>query len=218
MSQPFGEVLQCIIQAIGALGVAFYSSWDLTLVTICTVPIVYLIMAWLSTLLSKRAHEQSDTLQEALKYVTNAIRNIETVKCFNGERFEFQRYASVIARAGSLYSSQAQVRSLQLGFMQFFTLSIFVQGFWYGSHLIFNEERNSAQIMTTFWAAMMAVQGVTAFMPQFIVLQKGKVAGARLRALASQTSKVDGLVEAGGQLKPERCMGHIQLKKVSRAH
>lgn len=214
VSQPLGEAVQCFIQAIGSLGVAFYFSWNLTLVTIASVPLVYVVMAYLSGLLSKSAHEQSNKLQQALKYITNVIHNIEQVKSFNGERFELQRYTNIIARAGGLYNRQASLRSGQLGFMQFITLSIFVQGFWYGSHLVQTGDRNAGQVVTTFWAALMAVQGITGFLPQFIVLQKGRVAAARLRALVTQISRTDTNNETGGQQRPERCAGDIEFREV----
>ncbi|KAJ4358602.1 ATP-dependent permease [Didymosphaeria variabile] len=215
VSQPFGLAVQCVVQTIGALAVAFYSSWSLTLVIIASVPIMYLVTAYLSKLLAQRANEQSDVLQQALKYLTNTIRSIETVKCFNGERFESQRYGKVVASAGSLYNKQANFRALQLGAMQFFTLSVFFQGFWYGANQIFQEKMNIGQVITTFWAAMMAVQGVTGFLPQFIVLQKGKVAGARLRALVAQISEASALVETMGQQIPAKCEGNIEFQKVS---
>jgi ATP-binding cassette subfamily B (MDR/TAP) protein 1 len=215
VSQPFGEAVQCIVQALGAIGVAFYSSWNLTLVVICSVPIVYLLMTYLSKLLSKRAHEHSDKLQQALKYVTNAIQSIEMVKCFNGERFEVQRYTSAIDLAGRLYKRQANIRSLQLGVIQFFTLSIFVQGFWYGSNLVRSGQKDAGQVLTTFWAALLAVTAVTEFLPQFIILQKGKVAGARLRALMGQISRSDSMMEAEGHERPAHCAGDVVFENVS---
>ena len=215
VSQPAGLALQCLVQTLGALGVAFYSSWSLTLVIIASVPIMYGVTAYLSGLLAKRAHQQSDVLRKALKYLTNALRNIETVKCFNGERYELQRYGSVIAWAGTLYNKQANFRALQLGAMQFLTLSVFFQGFWYGSYQIFEGRLDSNQVITTFWAGMMAVQGVTAFLPQFIVLQKGRVAGLRLRVLVAQLSGATATLETLGHLVPATCEGNIEFQNVS---
>jgi len=214
VSQPLGDAVQCLVQTLGALTVAFYSSWKLTLVVVCSAPVMYLVMAVLSNQLSKRAQEQSNILQQALKFLMNALRNIETVKCFNGERLELQRYGNKIAWAGRLYKKQANIRSLQLGSMQFFTLSVFVQGFWYASHLIINGERNTGQVITTFWAAMMAVSGVVEFLPQYIVIQKGKVAGARLRLLIAEMSEVSAAVEAAGQQAPAGCEGSIEFCQV----
>jgi ATP-binding cassette subfamily B (MDR/TAP) protein 1 len=213
-SQPFGEAAQCLVQSIGAIIVAFYFSWNLTLVIICTVPLVYLAMAVLSRRLAKRSQEQAESLQHALKYVGSAINNIETVKCFNGQRFELQRYTSAIARAAGLYTRQANYRSIQIGFMQFFTLSIFVQGFWYGSHLVVTGQKNAGEVVTTFWGALMAVQGVTGFLPQFITLQKGKVAGATLWAMIATESNPEEGTETQGELRPDRCVGDVEFKQV----
>ncbi|KAF2868020.1 multidrug resistance protein-like protein 2 [Massariosphaeria phaeospora] len=218
VSGPFGEGLQCIVQAIGALAVAFYFAWNLTLVIIASVPLIYIVMALLSKRFTARAHEQADKLQQALKYVTNAIQSIETVKCFNGERLELQRYIGFIGLAAALYVRQANIRSLQVGFMQFITLSIFVQGFWYGSHLVTSGQKNAGDVVTTFWGALMAVQGISGFLPQFITLQKGRVAGARLQALMAQMSKNDLGTELRGKLRPDRCPGDVVFKKVTFAY
>jgi ATP-binding cassette subfamily B (MDR/TAP) protein 1 len=214
VSQPFGEAVQCVVTALGAIVVAFYSSWSLTLVVICSVPIVYLVMSYLSKLMSKRTYEQSDRLQQALKYVTNAIRNIETVKCFNGERLEVHRYTGAIGVVGRLYKKQASIRGLELGIMQFFTFSIFVQGFWYGSTLVTSGKKDAGQVLTTFWAALLAVTAFTEFLPQFVVLQKGRVAGARLRALIDQISMSDSLVETEGHARPPHCVGEVKFESV----
>jgi ATP-binding cassette subfamily B (MDR/TAP) protein 1 len=215
VSAPFGEGLQCIIQGIVALGVAFFYSWNLTLVILCTVPLIYLFQLLISHKLSTRANEQADKLQLALKYIANTIQSIETVKCFNSEHYELQAITKVTSIAASIYKRVANLRSLQIGTMQFFSLSVFVQGFWYGTHLVRSGDRNVAQITTTFWAALLAIQGITGFLPQFIVLQKGKLAGAYLRLLMNQMSASDEGHESGGHLKPIRCSGDIELRQVN---
>lgn len=202
-----------MFQCLAALGVAIYYSWRLTLVIICTVPLIYLGQAYLSARVSRRIHEQADMLQQALKYITNGLQNIETVKCFNGEWHELHNFSKIAAQAAKLYNRVANLRSLQIGFMQFFTISIFCQGFWYGSHLVRSGERNAAQVITTFWAALMGIQGITGFLPQFIVLQKGRVAGARLRTLIKDRS--GQIEESNHGTKPEECIGKIEFRNVS---
>jgi ATP-binding cassette subfamily B (MDR/TAP) protein 1 len=215
VSAPFGEGTQCIVQGIGALGVALYYSWNLTLVILCTVPLIYIVQSFIAHRLSIRANEQATKLKQALKYITNAILSIETVKCFNGEQYELQVFTKITDLAANLYIRVANLRSIQIGVMQFFTLSVFVQGFWYGTHLVRSGERNVGQVITTFWAGLMALQGITGFLPQFIVLQKGKNAGARLRLLMDQISMSKQNLEFGGCKKPARCPGDIEFRQVS---
>ncbi|XPS94171.1 ABC-type xenobiotic transporter [Ascochyta lentis] len=215
VSAPLGEGLQCVVAAIGALGVAFYYSWSLTLVIICTVPLIYLAEAYLSKKLSVRTHDQANQLQRALKFITNAIQSIETVKCFNGENYELQAYSRATSLAANLYKRVANMRSMQIGLIQFFTLTVFVQGFAYGSHLIRSGALDVDSVITTFWAALLAIGGITGFLPQFIVMQKGKVSGARLRVLMEQMSKEDEPHESHGKFKPSRCPGDIEFRKVT---
>ncbi|KAF2741485.1 multidrug resistance protein 2 [Polyplosphaeria fusca] len=217
-SVPLGECFQALVFGLGSLGVSFYFSWNLTLVIICAVPLVYVLMVVLSGRLSKRTYEQAAKLQEALKYVTNAVTSIETVKCCGGERFELQRYTEIIAKAGYLYGCQANLRSIQLGFMQFITFSIFVQGFWYGSYLVNAGKKDAGDVLTTFWGALMAVQGITDFLPQLIVLEKGKLAGSKLEALIWQASKLEKVSKSESNVSPDKCKGDVEFKEVSFAY
>lgn len=198
------------------MGVAFYYSWNLTLVVVCTVPVIYLAEAWVSKRQSVRAHEQATQLQQALKYIANAIQNIETVKCFNGESYELQIFTKATAQAASLYRRVANLRGVQIGTLHFFTLTVFVQGFAYGSYLIRSGKLDIDSVITTFWAALLAIGGITGFLPQFIVMQKGQASGAILRALMTQMSREHGSHESQGEFQPTRCPGDIEFRKVSR--
>lgn len=215
VSAPFGEGLQCVIAAIVAMGVAFYFSWSLTLVVICTVPVIYLVEAYLSKRLIARTHEQATQLQKALKYITNAIQSIETVKCYNGQSQELQAFTATTLIAASLYRRVANLRSMQIGLIQFFTFTVFVQGFAYGSYLIKMGKLDVSSVITTFWAALLAIGGITGFLPQFIVMQKGQVSGSRLRAMMEQMSREDASHERQGEFKPSRCPGDIEFRHVS---
>ncbi|KAJ4413300.1 ATP-dependent permease [Didymella pomorum] len=215
VSAPLGEGLQCGIAAIVAICVAFYSSWSLTLVVICTVPIIYLAEAYLSKRLSARTHEQASQLRTALKYITNAIQSIEAVKCYNGQSYELRAFTKSTSLAATLYKRVANLRSMQIGLIQFFTFTVFVQGFAYGYYLIRTGKLDISSVITTFWAALLAIGGITGFLPQFIVMQKGKVSGSRLRAMMEQMSRDDASHERQGELKPSRCPGDIEFRHVT---
>ncbi|KAK1909126.1 hypothetical protein P3342_011204 [Pyrenophora teres f. teres] len=215
VSAPFGEAFQALVQGFAALGVAFYYSWDLTLIILCSIPLLYLVQSLVSNRLSVRVREHGEKLEFALKYITTALSNIEMVKCFNGERHELQVFTKIVSIAAGLYRRVANLRSIQIGIMQFFTVSVFVQGFWYGSHIIDTGASDAGKVLTTFWAALMAMSGVTSLMPQLIVLHKGKTAGGKLMMLMKQISTSDCQLESQGHIKPSRCPGDIEFKHVT---
>jgi ATP-binding cassette subfamily B (MDR/TAP) protein 1 len=208
------EGVQCISTGIGAFALALYFSWNLTLVIMATVPIVFIVMTFLSSRMAPNIHEQGERLQEAMKYVTNAFQSIEMVKCFNGQASELSRYTQAIKAAAKSYTKQAHLQAIQLGFLQLATLSVFVQGFWYGSTLTAHGKRSPGQVITTFWCALIAVQSLTSFIPQLIVIEKGRVAGAKLRAVMSQMQQAMNLPENDGGIRPTRCNGDIEFDNV----
>ncbi|KAF2501001.1 P-loop containing nucleoside triphosphate hydrolase protein [Lophium mytilinum] len=214
-SQPMAEAVQCLSTGIGAIVLALVFSWNLTLVIIATVPIVFIVMTVLSSRIGPHVHEQGERLQGAMKYVTNAFQSIEMVKCFNGQDSELGRYTGAIREAAKSYTRQANLKSLQLAFLQFCTLSVFVQGFWYGSTLIARGKRSPGQVITTFWCALVAVQAVTSFIPQLIVIEKGRVAGAKLRAVMAQMQAQSNTTGHVSGIKPGLCKGDIEFDKVS---
>ncbi len=214
LSVPFAEAVQSIVQSLGALGVAFYYSWSLTLVIVSTVPLIAITQSFLDTRLSNRVRKHADKLQSVLKYFTSAIQNIETVKCFNGEKQELRSFTRLVTGAENLYRRVANYRSMQIGVMQFSTLSVFFSAFWYGSHLVRAGKADIGQVITAFWAALMAIQGITGFIPQLIILQKGKMAAARLRQLMKPGLANDQRQESRPQPKSTHILGDIEFRQV----
>lgn len=213
-SQPLGFALQSIVTAFAALGLALYTAWDLTLITTATIPISAIVLGRISSKMQPSIDSQAEALSAASKFAINALQAIDTVKCFNGQDFEIWQYAKAIRRAATKYLSQAMANSLQIGFTRFVTQSMFVQGFWYGSHLVIQGKKDPGQVLTAFWSCLMALQAVEQILPQMIVLEKGRAAGATLAAILTQMGRRRQAVMTGN-LKPRFCEGDIEVRNVS---
>ncbi|KAL8933428.1 MAG: hypothetical protein Q9211_005792 [Gyalolechia sp. 1 TL-2023] len=213
-SQPLGFALQSTVTAFAALGLAMYTAWDLTLITTATVPFAAIVLARISAKMQPSIDGQAEALSTASKFANNAFQAIDTVKCFNGQDFETWQYAKGIRKAAAKYLSQAMANSLQIGFTRFVTQSMFVQGFWYGSHLVIQGKKNPGQILTAFWSCLMALQAVEQILPQMIVLEKGRAAGATLAAILTQMGRRRRVIMTGN-LKPRFCEGDIEVRNVS---
>lgn len=158
---------------------------------------------------------QVDQLTQASKQANDAISAIDTVKCFNGQDFEIWQYAKTVRKAARFYLIQARANALQIGFVRLVTLSMFVQGFWYGSHLVTTGAKDPGQVLTTFWACLMATQSIEQILPQMIVLEKGRAAAATLKSLLVRMEKDCKDVEVVDHITPEYCEGDIEVRNVS---
>ncbi len=202
------------VTTFAALGLAFYYSWTLTLVTLSTVPILAVALAWNSARMQPSIEAQAEELTKASKIVKNAISAIDTVKCFNGQGFERWQYRKAIKRAARYYLCQAQSNALQIGGLRLITLSIFVQGFWFGSHLVNTGQKNPGEILTAFWACLMATQAFEQIQPDVIVLEKGIAAGATLKSILDQMEGGLETERMSGGTVPLSCSGDIEVRNV----
>ncbi|KAL9589874.1 MAG: hypothetical protein Q9203_001329 [Teloschistes exilis] len=213
-SQPFGFAVQSTVTALAALGLALYTAWDLTLITIATIPFAAIILAWISAKMQPCIEAQAVELSLASKLANNALQAIDTVKCFNGQDFEIFKYAQVIRRGAKKYLIQAKANALQIGFVRFVTLSMIVQGFWYGSHVVIQGKKEPGQVLTAFWSCLMALQAVEQILPQMLILERGRAAGATLAAILSQMGRRRRVIMTGS-LAPQFCEGDIEVRNVS---
>lgn len=204
-----------IAGASASLGLALYTSWKLTLVIISTAPIITLVVGFLGSTMQRYVVKQQDKLTEALKYVGNTINAIETVKCFNGQDHELAKYTSRLGEAAGWHYRVVNANAQQFGLMQFLTLAMFVQGFYYGGVLVNSHEKSTGDVVTTFFSAISAFQAIAGILPQMIVLEKGRTAGATLRAIMAQIKKTPNTLPTSELLKPDSCEGNIELINVS---
>ncbi|KAI9727849.1 MAG: hypothetical protein M1834_007895 [Cirrosporium novae-zelandiae] len=217
-SHPLGLAVQYTVTALASLGLAFYESWSVTLVTLSTLPIGAGVLAFLSRRTQPKIYAQSAALGQASKLANNAISNIDTVKYFNGQEFECRQYSTSIKRAARYYLQQAKFNALQIGIIRFLTLSLFVQAFWYGEYLVRNEKSTAGRILTTFWACLLATESIEMMLPQLIVLEKGRAAGATLKATLLQIDRGRRVVTMAGQHAPLYCDGDIEVRNISFAY
>ncbi|KAJ6187515.1 hypothetical protein N7519_002423 [Penicillium mononematosum] len=214
-SQPLGLILQYSCRSLASLGLGFYTSWRLSLVTLAGIPIFSAIIGLLSSKMKFSITAQQAELTEASKVANNAITNIDTVKCLNGQTFEHRNFAERIERSATHYLRQARLNSLQIAFIRWMMFGMFVQGFWYGSSLARTGKLTSGEVLRTFWACLTAAQSIEQVLPQMIVMEKGKVAGAALKSIIQSRREDKFVSEAKGTRYPEHCEGDIEVKNVS---
>ncbi|KAF3387677.1 Alpha-factor-transporting ATPase [Penicillium rolfsii] len=214
-SQPLGLLLQYLCRSLASLGLGFYTSWSLSLVTLAGLPVFSSVIVLLSIRMKSSIKAQQEELTCASKVASNAINSIDAVKSLNGQRMESWSFSSRIERSAIHYLRQAKLNSLQISIVRWMMFGMFVQGFWYGSFLARTGKITSGEVLRTFWACLTAAQSIEQVLPQMIVLEKGKVASALLKSIMSQIGQNRIVSEIKGFLYPDYCEGNIEVNNVS---
>lgn len=197
-----------------AIGIAFYYSWKLTLVLSLSVPTASLALWLVSRRLQPAIEAQRRELNVASKYANTAFHAIDTVKVFNGQNHEIRQYVSAINSAGLSYIIQGQVRASQMGSTRFLVVAMFMAGFWYGLTLYKKGELTPGDVITTFYSFLMGNQAVTSILAQYVILCKGKSAGAILETIVGELNNTLQLSKIASTRTLEVCDGDIQVTNV----
>lgn len=214
-SQPLGLVLHYSFRTITSLGLAFYTSWNLSLVTLAGIPVFSVIISFLSTKMKPSIQAQQEELSIASKVVNSATFSIDTVKCLNGQAFELRGFTTKVEAAASQYLKHARLNSFQISIVRLMMFSMFVQGFWYGSDLATSGKLSSGEVLRTFWACLSAAQSIELVLPQVILLEKGKLAASSLSNVLNGQTHDGTAAEMKGEAYPRYCEGDIEVSDVS---
>ncbi|KAI2823032.1 hypothetical protein CBS115989_1742 [Aspergillus niger] len=217
-SQPLGLALQYIFRAIFSLALAFFTSWNLTLVTLAGIPFLSAALSFLSTKTNSCMETQKTELGHLSLIVDNATSSIDSVKSFNGQDTEMRNFVISVDNAALHYLKRARFTSLQISILRLMTFGMFVQGFWYGSSLATSGELSAGEVLRTFWACLAAAQSMEFLMPQIVVLAKGKDAALSLAHILSSESEDAVRGEGRGSIYPKFCEGDIEVSNVSFAY
>ena len=215
-SKPLGFAVQDVVTALAALGLAFYNSWSLTIVTLSTVPILAVALVWNSSRMQPSIETQTEELTNASRLANDAISAIDTVKCFNGQDHEIWQYRKAIERAARYYVRLAQANALQIGGLRLVTLGMFVQSFWFGSHLVNTGQKSPGDILTAFWGCLIATQAFERIQPEVVFLERGRAAGTALKSTLEQMEDGFEMLRLIGRNVPLCCAGDIEIKDVCR--
>ena len=192
-SQPLGSVIRNLVTGVASLVIAFTYSWNLSLVILATVPISALVLSYMSSRMQPNIDGQQIAQSQATKVCSSAIQNIETVKCFNAQDFESRKYIATFGEAAKWYVKQVKNNAAQIGFVRFMILAMFVQGFWYGYHLVSSGKRSPGTVITTFWSCLSFTEAIEQILPHLLVLDKGRSAGGTLRTILAQSLPRPGM-------------------------
>lgn len=214
LSQPCGQIFYESSAVVFSLAVGFYSSWQLTLVILATFPVAGAVLWLVSRSLTSAIEAQKRDLTSASRCAITAITAISTIKVVNGQNQEVWQYYNVLAAVAKEYLIQARANSMQSGVIKFFTVGLFVQGFWYGLHLV-RGGTGAGNIVTTFYACLSAIQAAEVILPQWLVLSKGISAGATLQAILQEARGRSWQENQTGGTQPDSLTGRIEMVSVS---
>ncbi|KAI1347132.1 P-loop containing nucleoside triphosphate hydrolase protein [Xylaria sp. FL0043] len=216
-SVALGSLSARLATSIANLIVALITAWKLTLVLLASIPASVVILHLLTRPIQPAIQAQKKELSRASKCAFSALSAIDLVKVFNGIDHETWQYTDAIRLSMQKYLIQARANAYQMGYVKFWLESLFVVGFYYGAVLV-DQGLSPGNVLTTFYAALAALQAIEAFVPTYLVLAKGVSAAQALRSVSHNVEDGRTIHPMMGGYIPRVCIGGIEMRNITFAY
>ena len=200
---------------IGGLIFIFVSSWKLSLIMLCSVPVVVLAIAFFGRKVRGHSKEAQDSLAEAGMVIEETVQSIADVKSFTNEQFENARYTRALDRFFGVTMHGAKNRAMFLSFIIFALFGTISFVIWYGARMLATDQISWGNFVAFILFSVFVGASLGSF-PE-IISQFQQTAGAteRLRELLdTPPERTNGDPEAklGGWLS----FDHVSFRYPSR--
>ncbi|KNZ55622.1 hypothetical protein VP01_262g4 [Puccinia sorghi] len=183
ISGRMGMIIQYSVTLLVNTILAFTKSYKLTLVILCTIPVVTLLTA-LSAKLTGPLFQKQSLLESSLSTeIGRMVKSISIVKAFSAQPLEIVKLVRLSSQLSKNYVAFVRILAARMGMCQCLSLLMFVQGFGFGSKLITDRQVTPGDVNTVFWSCLVASSYLQMLMPMLTFLEKAQLAILNLIAL-----------------------------------
>jgi ATP-binding cassette subfamily B (MDR/TAP) protein 1 len=207
-------VSQACCTIVASFCFSFYYSWAMTLVSLCSVPLMVVVSSITSRYMSQTYYQFKAITEDAGTLVDWAITSLTTVKQFNGEQVVFDRFVNILKRGSRVYFRFSHYAGIQQGLARFLVLGMFVPMFALGTFLVHKGKIESGAVVTVFSCMFMISGAFSALGMRIESLQKGQVAVARLKHFLDLGMSENTYFKNMIGIFPPYCKGSITFQNV----
>ncbi|CAG8492585.1 15641_t:CDS:2 [Acaulospora morrowiae] len=213
ISEKFSLAFQYAAQFISAFIIAFTTSWKMTLVISCVIPLIAITSGIMNTLTAVFMKRSLDLYSLAGTIAEEAISSVRTAVAFGSQKKLSGLYESHLKSAKVEGRKRAILSGTTLGAIFFIIYCTYSLAFWFGSRLIIDKELTPGKVVNVFFAVLIGAFSLGNIAPDLQAFGFASGAGSKIFETINRVPTIDIASEDGE--KPEVFNGHIQLKDVS---
>jgi ATP-binding cassette subfamily B protein len=206
-------VLNSINTAFGlasALAVTLQISVKLTLASLSTLPLLFIVMAGFSRQMFVKQRDNQEAIGRMGSAVQSSISGVRVVRSFSLESEEIRRFAVTNEQYLQKTLGLARLRGLMFPVMQAMTAIGMIIVLWYGGHLLLVDQISSGNFLAFFRALMRLTWPLLSLGFLASMLQRGRASFSRLEQVFQFEPDI-----VDGPLEPVPCKGALSVRGLS---
>lgn len=216
-SQGLAAMIGDILQILFILGMMFAMSWKLTLVSLATLPLLFLSTYIFKEKVKVAFNEVRNAVSNLNSFVQEHVTGMSIVQIFTAEKREYEEFKKI-----NNEHKKANIRSV-LYYSIYFPVAEVIQAtgigllVWYGAKGVVNEAESGitlGMLIAFILYIQMFFRPIRLIADRFNTLQMGIVSSSRILNLLDSKENIPN----NGDYTPEKIKGDISFKNVEFAY
>ena len=209
-SQGLAEIIGDLLQLVAILGVMFYVDWQLTLVSLCTLPLLIISTYIFKEKVKVSFNDVRNAVSNLNSFLQEHITGMNIIQVFNREEREYEKFQSI-----NKEHRKAHLKSVMY-YSVYYPVSEIIQAMgiglvvWYGATGVFDMEIKVGVLISFIMYLQLFFRPIRMIADRFNTLQMGVVSSSRIFSILEN----DEQIPDEGANSPESVKGEIEFKNV----
>lgn len=206
-----GTQIGNMAQFIVGIVLAYVYSWRLALIATATIPVVLIFIGIFIPRVVKLSGEKFEYLSSSMTIAEEVLASIRTVKTFNREEKDLERFMVETERASKIEVTIGLLITAMMTFIMLVVWGATIGNLYYGAHLVVDGKMEVGDLLSVFGFTIYGCFGIIMLQGSMQSEQKAIIAGARILALSEHIPEIPF---DGGDII-EDFKGHVEFRNVS---
>jgi ATP-binding cassette subfamily B multidrug efflux pump len=209
-SEGLAAIIGDLLQLVTILGVMFYIDWKLTLVSLCTLPLMIISTYVFKEKIKVTFNDVRNAVSNLNSFLQEHITGMSIVQIFNREEREFEKFKAI-----NKEHRRAHIRSV-LYYSIYFPVAEIIQAIgiglvvWYGAVGVLGMEIEIGVLISFIMYLQLFFRPIRMIADRFNTLQMGVVSSSRIFNLLES----DEHIANEGDYSPAKVKGNIKVENV----
>lgn len=209
-SQGLAEIIGDLLQLVAILGVMFYVDWQLTLVSLCTLPLLIISTYIFKEKVKVSFNDVRNAVSNLNSFLQEHITGMNIIQVFNREEREYEKFQSINKEHRKAHLKSVMYYSI------YYPVSEIIQAMgiglvvWYGATGVFDMEIKVGVLISFIMYLQLFFRPIRMIADRFNTLQMGVVSSSRIFSILEN----DEQIPDEGANSPESVKGEIEFKNV----
>jgi len=209
-SQGLAEIIGDLLQLVAILGVMFWVDWQLTLVSLCTLPLLIISTYIFKEKVKVSFNDVRNAVSNLNSFLQEHITGMNIIQVFNREQREYEKFQSINKEHRKAHLKSVMYYSI------YYPVSEIIQAMgiglvvWYGATGVFDMEIKVGVLISFIMYLQLFFRPIRMIADRFNTLQMGVVSSSRIFSILENNDQI--LDE--GNISPEKVKGDIAFDNV----